>query len=70
MSRKPASGRPPARVIVLPVGVGALLAAVLSLMLGDWVAGTIVGVLFAAAFAAVVIGMARRDAKRVVKGRR
>lgn len=59
---------PPPRVIVMLVGIAVLLGALFSLLLQSWIAGLAVGVVFAVAFAGVLL-MARRGEKTVKKRR-
>lgn len=54
---------PPLRVMVLPIGTGVLLALLFTLLMESWVAGAIVGLLFALGFAGVLV-MTAQGAKR------
>lgn len=53
--------------MVLPVGTGAILALLFTLLLESWVAGAIVGLLFALGFAGVLVITARGAAKKKKK---
>jgi len=50
--------------MVLPIGTGALLALLFTLLLESWVAGMIVGALFALGFAGVLVMTAQGAAKK------
>jgi len=55
---------PPLRVMVLPIGTGALLALLFTLLLESWVAGAVVGLLFALGFAGVLVMTAQGAARK------
>jgi uncharacterized membrane protein YjjP (DUF1212 family) len=59
-----ASKHPPARVVTMIAMVAIIVAALFSLMLGDWIIGAIIGAVFAAGFYFVVIFQARRAPKK------
>lgn len=60
---------PPARVMVLPVGTGLILAFLFGVLMGSWIAGGVVGLLFAAGFTAVLVLTARGASKKKKKTR-
>lgn len=59
---------PPPRVIVMLVGIAVLLGGLFTILMQSWVGGLAVGVVFAVAFAGVLL-MARRGEKKVKKRR-
>lgn len=50
--------------MVLPIGTGVLLALLFTLLLESWVAGAVVGLLFALGFAGVLMMTAQGAAKK------
>lgn len=53
--------------MVLPIGTGLILAFLFGLLMGSWIAGGVVGLLFAAGFTAVLVMTARGAAKKKKK---
>lgn len=53
--------------MVLPIGTGVILALLFTLLLESWVAGAIVGLLFAIGFTGVLVITARGAAQRTKK---
>lgn len=64
MKSHKASKHPPARVVTMIAMVAIIIAAIFSLMLGDWIIGVGVGAAFAAGLYFAVIFQARRAAPK------